>query len=79
MSMLGGMTSFAEPTSHKEMLMLAGRLVDMHLQEDRNSLDVSDLLRVPLHCKSFIVNKFLEKFRLFGFGYINKTINAVCS
>lgn len=49
--MLGGMTSFVEPTSHKDMLMLAGRLVDKHLQEDRNSLDLSELLRVPLHCK----------------------------
>ncbi|XP_060598940.1 nuclear pore complex protein Nup155-like, partial [Ruditapes philippinarum] len=48
MSMLGGMT-FVEPTSHKDMLMLAGRLVDKHLQEDRNSLDLSELLRVPLH------------------------------
>ncbi|KAL4235731.1 hypothetical protein ACF0H5_004123 [Mactra antiquata] len=48
MSMLGGIT-FVEPTSHKDVLSLASRLVDKHIQEDRNSLDLSELLRVPLH------------------------------
>ncbi|XP_052257804.1 nuclear pore complex protein Nup155-like [Dreissena polymorpha] len=35
--------------SHQDMLDTAGRLVDRHLQEDRTSLDLSELLRVPMH------------------------------
>lgn len=51
-SMHGSMTTFVEPASHKDMLTVVGRIVDAHLQDDRSSLDLSELLRVPLHCEN---------------------------
>lgn len=45
----GGMQTSLSPISHHDMLENAGRLVDKHLQEDRTSLDLSELLRVPVH------------------------------
>ena len=35
------------PTTHQEILDSAARLVDKHLQEDKNYMDLSDELRVP--------------------------------
>ncbi|XP_052776486.1 nuclear pore complex protein Nup155-like isoform X2 [Mya arenaria] len=35
--------------SHQDMLEGAGRLVDKHLLEDRTSLDLSELFKVPIH------------------------------
>ncbi|KAJ8305762.1 hypothetical protein KUTeg_016307 [Tegillarca granosa] len=37
------------PLSHQDILESAGRLVDKHLQDDRNYLDLSEQLKVPIH------------------------------
>lgn len=47
----GGMPATLNPMTHQDMLENAGRLIDKHLQEDRTSLDLSELLRVPMHSK----------------------------
>ena len=49
----GGMQTSLIPMGHQDMLESAGRLVDKHLQDDRTSLDLSELLRVPVHCMMF--------------------------
>jgi len=37
--------------SHHDMLETAGRLVDKHLMEDRTSLDMSELFKIPNHSR----------------------------
>ena len=50
MASFGGLTTL-NPIPHQDGLEIAGRLIDKFQQEDRNSLDVSELLRIPKHSK----------------------------
>ena len=50
MASFGGLTTL-NPVPHQDGLEIAGRLIDKFQQEDRNSLDVSELLRIPKHSK----------------------------
>lgn len=42
------------PPSQQDVMESAGRLLDKHLQDDRNYLDMSDQLKVPIHSKIII-------------------------
>ena len=50
------MTSFMSttglsPLSHQDVLESTARLIDEQLQDDRNFLELSDQLQVPVHSK----------------------------
>jgi hypothetical protein len=50
------MTSFMSttglsPLSHQDVLESTARLIDKQLQDDRNFLELSDQLKVPVHSK----------------------------
>ena len=42
------------PLSHQDVLESTARLVDKHLQDDRNFLELSDQLKVPVHSKTYL-------------------------
>ena len=52
MASFGGLSTLS-PLPHQDSLEIAGRLIDKFQQEDRNSLDVSEQLRIPKHSKCY--------------------------
>lgn len=48
-------TTGLSPPSHQDVLDSSARLIDKQLQDDRNCLELSDQLKVPVHSKIHII------------------------